>query len=141
MSTDNPNQDPFAVPGGAQPQQPQQQQQNDPFAVPAGDDPFAAPAGDDPFAAPHIERGSWVPHRGSKIMTFAILGVAVPLGIPFSIVAWKMGSGDLKRIRDGEMDPTGRGVTIAGKIVGTVATFANPAFWALQIISIAAEHM
>lgn len=128
MSTDNPNQDPFAVPSGTPPPQ------ADPFAVPG--------QADDPFAAPDIQRNSWAPHRGSKIMTFAILGIVIPLGgIVFGIIAWKMGGGDLEQIRDGKMDPTGRGVTMAGKIVGTVATFANPAFWALQVLGVAAEHM
>lgn len=127
MTTDN---DPFAVPGGAPAQQPQQPQQDDPFAVPA--------AQSDPFAAPHVERGSWVPHRGSKIITFAVLGIAVPfVGIVFGIMAWTMGGRDLRRIRDAEMDPGGRGATMAGKIIGTVATFLNPLVWASNIASIA----
>ena len=111
MSTDNPNQDPFAVPGGA-PQQPQS-------------DPLAAPGqAEDPFAAPEIQRNSWAPHRGSKVLMFAVFGMV--LCFPFGIAAWVMGTTDLKRMQAGEMDPSGRGVTTAGKIVGTVATFLNP---------------
>jgi hypothetical protein len=110
MSTDNPNQDPFAVPSGTP------QQQADPFAVPG--------QADDPFAAPDIQRNSWAPHRGSKVLIFGVLGMVVCF--PFGIAAWVMGTADLKRMQAGEMDPGGRGVTTAGKIVGTVATFLNP---------------
>ena len=41
---------------------------------------------------------------------------------PLGIVAWVMGSGDLKEMDAGTMDPTGRGTTQAGKICGIIAT-------------------
>jgi len=120
MTTDSPN-DPFAVPGCAQ--------------APQQDDPFAVSASQDPFAAPDIQRNSWVPHRGSKIIMFAVFGMV--LLFPFGIAAWVMGSRDLKRIKAGEMDPAGRGATMAGKIIGTVATFVNPLAIIANIASIA----
>jgi hypothetical protein len=40
----------------------------------------------------------------------------------FGIVAWVMGSADLKEMDAGTMDPSGRGNTSAGKICGMVAT-------------------
>jgi hypothetical protein len=60
------------------------------------------------------------PHRGTIILVLGILGLVVcsPLGI----VAWVMGSGDLKEIDAGTMDPAGRGTTQAGKICGMIAT-------------------
>ena len=60
------------------------------------------------------------PHRGTLILVLGILGLVVcgPLGI----VAWVMGSGDLKEIDAGTMDPAGRGTTLAGKICGMIAT-------------------
>ena len=60
------------------------------------------------------------PHRGTLILVLGILGLVVcgPLGI----VAWVMGSGDLKEIDAGTMDPAGRGTTQAGKICGIIAT-------------------
>src|SRR4030095_3656072 len=59
-------------------------------------------------------------HRGTLILVLGILGLVIcgPLGI----VAWVMGSTDLKEIDAGRMDPTGRGLTQAGWIVGIVAT-------------------
>ena len=60
------------------------------------------------------------PHRGTLILVLGILGLVVcgPLGI----VAWIMGSGDLKEIDAGTMDPSGCGTTQAGKICGMIAT-------------------
>ena len=59
-------------------------------------------------------------HRGILILVLGILGLVIcgPLGI----VAWVMGSGDLKEIDAGTMDPAGRGTTQAGKICGIIAT-------------------
>jgi len=60
------------------------------------------------------------PHRGTLILILGILGLVVcgPLGI----AAWIMGSGDLKQMDAGTMDPAGRGTTQAGKICGIIAT-------------------
>jgi hypothetical protein len=60
------------------------------------------------------------PHRGALILVLGILGLIVcgPLGI----AAWVMGSGDLKEMDAGTMDPSGRGITQAGKICGIIAT-------------------
>ena len=60
------------------------------------------------------------PHRGTLILVLGILGLVVcgPLGI----AAWLMGSGDLKEMDAGTMDPAGRGNTNAGKICGIIAT-------------------
>ncbi len=60
------------------------------------------------------------PHRGTLILVLGILGLVVCQ--PIGIAAWIMGSGDLKQIDAGQMDPTGRGLTNAGKICGIVAT-------------------
>lgn len=61
------------------------------------------------------------PHRGTLILVLGILGLVIcgPLGI----AAWIMGSGDLKEMDAGNMDPAGRGNTNVGKICGMIATF------------------
>lgn len=41
---------------------------------------------------------------------------------PLGIFAWIMGSGDLKQMDAGAMDPSGRSVTNAGRICGMIAT-------------------
>jgi hypothetical protein len=40
--------------------------------------------------------------------------------IIFGILAWVMGGGDLKEMAEGRMDPSGEGLTKAGKILGIV---------------------
>jgi len=60
------------------------------------------------------------PHRGTLVLVFGILGLIICA--PFSIAAWVMGSGDLKEIDAGKMDPAGRGTTEAGKICGMIGT-------------------
>lgn len=63
------------------------------------------------------------PHRGAMILIFGILGIVV-CG-PLSIVAWIMGSGDLKEIAAGRMDPEGQSSTYAGWILGVIGTVLN----------------
>ena len=60
------------------------------------------------------------PHRGTLILVLGILGLVIcgPLGI----AAWVMGSGDLKEMNAGTMDPGGRSLTNAGKICGMIAS-------------------
>lgn len=67
------------------------------------------------------------PHRGVMILVFGILGLVCC--IVFGIVAWVMGNGDMREMDAGRMDPSGRGLTQAGKICGIVSV-------ALQIVGI-----
>jgi hypothetical protein len=60
------------------------------------------------------------PHRGTLILVFGILGLAVCF--PFGIAAWVMGNGDLRQIDSGAMDPGGRSLTNAGRICGIIGT-------------------
>ena len=59
-------------------------------------------------------------HRGTLIFVFGILGLI--LCVPLGLVAWIMGSSDLKQMNAGTMNPEGRGMTQAGKILGMIAT-------------------
>jgi len=52
------------------------------------------------------------------ILTFGILGIFCCL--IFGILAWVMGGGDLKEMAEGRMDPSGEGLTKAGKILGII---------------------
>ena len=55
------------------------------------------------------------------ILVLGILGLVL-CGF-LGIAAWVMGSGDLKEIDAGLMDPSGRSMTNAGRICGMIATF------------------
>jgi hypothetical protein len=60
------------------------------------------------------------PHRGTLILVLGILGLII-CG-PLAIVAWVLGTNDLKEMAAGTMDPAGRGTTQAGKICGIIGT-------------------
>ncbi|MEC8989294.1 MAG: GYF domain-containing protein [Verrucomicrobiota bacterium] len=73
-----------------------------------------------PTPPPQADVKHYEPHRGVLILTFGILGVACCF--PFGIAAWVMGNNDMKQIKAGTMDPTGKGTTNAGKICGIIGT-------------------
>jgi heme/copper-type cytochrome/quinol oxidase subunit 4 len=59
------------------------------------------------------------PHRGTMILVFGILGIVCC--VIFGILAWVMGNGDLEKMKAGMMDPTGEGLTNAGRILGMIS--------------------
>ncbi len=68
-------------------------------------------------------------------MTLGILGIAICFIC--GIIAWVMGKNDLREIDAGTMDPTGRGLTNAGKICGMISVIfacAGLAIWLLFMI-------
>jgi predicted Zn finger-like uncharacterized protein len=71
--------------------------------------------------APRRARRDYAPHRGTLILVLGILSLT-GLGILTGIPAWIMGSGDLKQIRAGVMDPEGESNTNIGRILGMVST-------------------
>lgn len=82
---------------------------SDPFASPG-----PAPAGGGGGA------GFTAPHRGGTVLTMGILGLVV-CGL-LGLFGWLMGSKDLAEMDAGTKDPSGRGVTKAGKIMGIIGT-------------------
>jgi len=79
--------------------------------------------------------GAMRPHRGVMILVFGILGLVCC--IIFAIVAWVMGNGDLQEMDAGRMDPSGRGLTQAGKILGIVAVALLVLGIVIQVILLA----
>ncbi|MED5387517.1 MAG: hypothetical protein VX793_01595 [Pseudomonadota bacterium] len=59
-------------------------------------------------------------HRGGLVLTLGLLGVL--LFAPIGIAAWVLGNRDLAAMRQGSMDASGEGMTLAGKILGILAT-------------------
>ncbi len=59
------------------------------------------------------------PHRGVLILVLGILGIV--LCMPLGIASWVMGSGDLAAMNRGEIDPSGRSMTQAGKVCGIIS--------------------
>lgn len=59
------------------------------------------------------------PHRGTAVLVLGILGIVVC--VICGVIAWVMGSNDLKEMEAGIMDPSGMGITKAGKICGMIS--------------------
>ena len=59
------------------------------------------------------------PHRGAVVLVLGILGIVVC--VICGIIAWVMGNNDLREMAAGTMDPSGRGITQAGKICGMIS--------------------
>jgi hypothetical protein len=59
------------------------------------------------------------PHRGGLILALGILGLVCCFIC--GIIAWVMGNSDLREMAAGRMDPSGQGMTQAGKICGMIS--------------------
>jgi ribosomal protein S27E len=66
------------------------------------------------------------PHRAALILVMGLLGFVVGCPI-FSMIAWVLGSRDLRAMRSGRMDRSGEGATLAGMILGIIVSV----FWLL----------
>jgi uncharacterized membrane protein len=73
-----------------------------------------APVGQ-PYSAQQMLR----PHRGGTILALGIVGLVCCFIC--GIIAWVMGNNDLKEMAAGRMDPSGQGMTQAGKICGMIS--------------------
>jgi hypothetical protein len=59
------------------------------------------------------------PHRGGTVFALGILGIlSAFILIPLGIIAWIMGSKDLKAMDGGSVDPSGRSLTQIGRVFG-----------------------
>jgi hypothetical protein len=79
------------------------------------------------------------PDRGSTVLALGIISLAgimvmcvpligvilVPICAILGVVAWVMGQIDLGKMKRGQMDDAGRGMTQAGWICGIIGTFLN----------------
>jgi hypothetical protein len=86
----------------------------------------AADLDDDDFDDRRRRRRDLEPHRGGTVLTFGILSLALGLflcalfGVGLGIPAITMGRTDLRKIREGTMDPDGAVQTQVGFILGWV---------------------
>ena len=72
------------------------------------------------------------PHRGTLILVMGILGLVVC--IICGIIAWVTGNSDLREMQEGTMDPSGEGLTKAGKICGMIAVILNLVFLGIWLL-------
>ena len=102
--------------------------------TPISDNLYAAPASS--TSPPAVQTGAFeqtAPHRGGFVLLLGLLGFStallalpfayflLPLGLftlALSIPAWIMGRNDLAAMHSGAMEPSGRGATRAGWLLG-----------------------
>lgn len=72
------------------------------------------------------------PHRGGAVLALGIIGVW-PCFI-CGIIAWVMGSNDLRQMRAGTMDRSGENMTQAGRTCGIVGTILGVLWVSLYIL-------
>ena len=60
------------------------------------------------------------PARGGAVLTLGILGIVICFIL--GIIAWVMGAGDLREMKEGKRDRSGEQLTKAGMICGIVGT-------------------
>lgn len=76
---------------------------------------------DDDYEAPR-KRGGMAPHHGVVIL---ILGLLTPCCGIAGIVGLILGIIDLGKMNKGQMDPSGKGLTMAGTIIAAVGILIN----------------
>jgi predicted Zn finger-like uncharacterized protein len=72
------------------------------------------------------------PDRGAAVLSLGIISLAVvmlwcatPIGAILGLIAWIMGQTDLRKMKRGDMDNNGEGMTRAGWICGIIGTLLN----------------
>jgi hypothetical protein len=104
--------------------------------------PYAPPVETGPERVepqPSPEEGLFLrPHRGAAVLTLGITALFLMttclIGFATGIPAWVMGSKDLSKMHAGVMDPSGHGMTRAGKICGQVATILSLVIVAIYLL-------
>jgi preprotein translocase subunit Sss1 len=77
------------------------------------------------------------PARGGTVLTLGILGIVICFIL--GIIAWVMGNGDLREIKEGKRDPSGEQLTKAGMICGIVGTILGVIgfiWWLIAVVII-----
>jgi hypothetical protein len=123
---------------------PSRRPEADPPDRPQSDDPRSRDYPDDDEDHPIRRRGysggyprrDGEPHRGVLILVLGIVSLAamflngcyllgVLIGLPLGITAWVLGNGDLRKIKNREMDEEGLGMTQAGWICGMIGVILH----------------
>jgi len=107
---------------------------------PPGPEDRERPAEDDedyPRRSPYgPRRRDTEPHRGVLVLVLGIIslvfvlfsmcyGLGILVGLPLGVTAWILGTGDLRKIKNQQMDEEGLGMTQAGWICGIIGTILH----------------
>ena len=88
-------------------------------------------------AAPAPAAGGLAPHRGTLVLILGIMGLVMNCCMIPGILAWVFGKKDLAEMAAGRMDPSGQGLTNAGKICGMIGTILAIVIIIIYIILLA----
>jgi predicted Zn finger-like uncharacterized protein len=111
-----------AAPREEPPAPPRERHADEPPRPRRDEDDDDRPRRDDDYDRPRRRRRRYQQeHRGQLIMVLGILSFFVG-GPILGLVAWIMGSNDLKEMRAGRMDPEGESQTNTGRICGMIST-------------------
>jgi hypothetical protein len=105
-------------------------------AQPAAPYYSSRPAGTYPALSPTAAGTPYqTPHRGALVLVLGLLGIFLqPCPGPiFALIAWVMGSSDLREMEAGRMDGSGKDLTRAGMILGMVLSL----LWILGFLIVA----
>src|SRR3954471_14493771 len=67
-------------------------------------------------------RSGGAPHRGTLVLVLGILGLCCGI---CGLIAFILGLVDMGKMNKGEMDPSGKGMTMAGTIIGIIGFVLN----------------
>jgi hypothetical protein len=83
--------------------------------------PGSSPFAGEPQATRRKSAIHQEPHRGGLILGLGLAGLLVTCPL-LTLLAWIMGNHDLRKMREGRMDPSGMGLTEVGRIIGMILT-------------------
>ena len=101
----------------------------------AGTNPYGSPQSQPP---PASRRPSGTPHRGGLILGLGIGSIFCNVCMIPGILAVTFGMTDLDLMKKGQMDNGGRGLTLAGSIIGGIMTGITLLVLLLRIIALIA---
>ena len=85
--------------------------------------PSSAPVPWEQSGSPEVDYQNVLPHRGTLVLVMGILSWF--LCCVFGVVAWYLGSQDIKQMNAGSMDPSGLTLTKAGYWIGVCSVLLN----------------
>jgi hypothetical protein len=86
------------------------------------DRPARRPRDDDDYDAPRRGSGAVTPHHGVLVLVLGIIGLCCGLS---GLIAFIIGLIDIGKMNKGTMDPSGKGMTMAGLIIGIIGFVLN----------------
>jgi hypothetical protein len=89
-----------------------------------------------PYQAPQVSQRYFAAHRGGLVLTLGIISFVCNFFLVPGILALTFGLGDLKKMKNGTMDPEGHGMTLAGTILGGISSIGIAMLFLFYVVII-----